>query len=241
MPTSAIAAGRAIGKARCRVGRSDVLAARRGSTFDAPQHCTWESWVVDATPPVTVSPATDDRFDDVAALLAPRRLDAPACWCLAYRVTSSENNRLRGEDRPARLRSFFGNEIAPGVIAYDNDEPVGWCAFGPRSEMGRLQRSKTIPQVDDRPVVSIVCFVVRADHRRQGVARTMLEAATDYLRAHGVRTLEAYPIDNDGRKISSAFAYVGTVPLFESCGFVKSVITSSATSGMPRWVMRKDL
>lgn len=196
---------------------------------------------MDATPPLRVAPATSDRFGDVAALLAPRRPDTPACWCLAYRVTSSEFNRLRGEERPARLRSFFDGQLAPGVIAYDNDEPVGWCAFGPRSEMGRLQRSKTIPQVDDRPVVSIVCFVVRADHRRQGVARAMLQAATDCLQAHRVHTVEAYPIDNDGRKISGAFAYVGTVPLFESCGFEKAMITSSTTSGMPRWVMRKDL
>lgn len=196
---------------------------------------------MEAKTTLTVVPATDDRFDDVAALLAPRRPDAPACWCLTYRLTSSEFSRLRGEDRPARLRSFFHAPLAPGVIAYDGAEPVGWCAFGPRNEMGRLQRSKTIPRLDDRPVVSIVCFVVRADHRRQGVARVMLEAAMDYLREQGVQTAEAYPIDNDGRKISSAFAYVGTVPLFESCGFAKAMITSSTTSGLHRWVMRKDL
>lgn len=192
-------------------------------------------------PTVTVAPATEDRFDDVAALLAPRRPDAPACWCLAYRISSQEFNRLRGDERPARLRSFFEAELAPGVIAYDDGDPVGWCAFGPRSQMGRLQRSKTIPHVDDRPVVSVVCFVVRADHRRRGVARTMLDAATNYLRAQGVETVEAYPIDNDGRKVSTAFAYVGTVPLFERSGFEKVMITSSTTSGMPRWIMRKDL
>ena len=69
----------------------------------------------------------------------------------------------------------------------------------------------------------------------------MLQAAVEYLRANGVQILEAYPIDNDGRKISGAFAYVGTVPLFESCGFDKAMITSATTSGMPRWVMRKVL
>ncbi len=194
-----------------------------------------------ASTSLTVAPATADRFDDVATLLAPRRPEVPACWCLTYRVTSSEFSRLRGEERPARLRSFFHASLAPGVIAYDAAQPVGWCAFGPRSEMGRLQRSKTIPRVDDLPVVSIVCFVVRADHRRQGVARTMLVAATDYLREQGVQTVEAYPIDNEGRKASAALAYVGTVPMFESCGFVKAVLTSSTSSGMRRWVMRKDL
>ena len=156
-----------------------------------------------------VAPATKDRFDHVAALLAPRRPGTPAFSCLTYRVTSSEFNRLRGEERPARLRSFFDAKLAPGVIAYDDGVPVGWCAFGPRSEMGRLQRSKTIPQIEDHPVVSIVCFVVCADHRRQGVARLMLEAATDYLATHNVQTVEQYPIVNDGRTISGSFAYVG--------------------------------
>lgn len=69
----------------------------------------------------------------------------------------------------------------------------------------------------------------------------MLEAATEYLEAHNVQTVEAYPIDNDGRKISGSFAYVGTVALFESCGFEKAKITLSSTSGMPRWVMRRNL
>ena len=62
---------------------------------------------VDVTLPLTFAPATVDRFDDVARLLAPRRPEAPACWCLSYRGTSSEFNRLRGAERPERLRSFF--------------------------------------------------------------------------------------------------------------------------------------
>jgi GNAT superfamily N-acetyltransferase len=133
---------------------------------------------------VEIHPATGERFPDLAQILAPRRKDAPACWCLTYRVTSSEFGSLKGEDRPNRLRALCEQENAPGVIAYVDGTPAGWCAFGPRTEMGRLQRSRTIPQIDDRPVWSIVCFVVRAPYRRQGLAHQLLQSA---LRTRGRR------------------------------------------------------
>jgi GNAT superfamily N-acetyltransferase len=188
-----------------------------------------------------IFPATADRFDDVARLLAPRQPDAPACWCLTYRVTSAEFNALRGKDRPNRLKEFFDQDVAPGVVAYVDDEPAGWCAFGPRTEMGRLQRSRTIQQVDDLPVWSVVCFVVAAKHRRRGIASQMLQGAVDYAQAQGVPALEAYPVDTNGARISGAFAYVGTVPLFESAGFVRVAETASRTGGLSRWIMRRDL
>jgi hypothetical protein len=43
---------------------------------------------------VEVLPATVDRFDDVAAVLAPKKHDAPVCWCLSYRVSNAEYKRL---------------------------------------------------------------------------------------------------------------------------------------------------
>jgi GNAT superfamily N-acetyltransferase len=156
-------------------------------------------------------------------------------------VTSSEFNALHGLERPARLRSFFYGDIAPGMLAYVADQPVGWCAFGPRAEMGRLQRSRTIQQVDDQPVWSIVCFVVRPQNRRQGIARGLLAAGVDYLASVGVGVLEGYPVDNDGRRLSSSFAYTGTVHLFESAGFERIAMTSATTGRMPRWIMRNDL
>jgi len=48
--------------------------------------------------------------------------------------------------------------------------------------MGRLQRSRTIPAVDDAPVWSIVCFLVRSGYRRRGVSRALLDAVVGYAR-----------------------------------------------------------
>ncbi len=192
-------------------------------------------------PHIEVHPATVDRFDDVAAVLAPRDPDAPACWCLSLRLPNAELRELAGAERPARLRRYAEEGTPPGVVAYVDGEPAGWCSVSPRERHHRLTHSRTIPTVDDVPVWSIVCLVVRPGHRRQGLGSRLLEGAIAYARERGAPALEAYPIDPGGERVSSAFAYVGTTGLFEAVGFERVVQTSSRSGGKPRWLMRLPL
>jgi len=187
---------------------------------------------------IDVHPATADRFGDVAAVLAPKKRDAPVCWCLTYRVSNAEYQRLRGRDRPARLRRFCDDGPPPGVVAYVDGIPAGWCSFGPRCSLPRLVHSRTIPVIDSLPVWSIVCFVVRAGHRRRGLTHHLLDGAVTFARQQGVPALEAYPVDPGGGRISPTLAYVGTTSLFERAGFHRVVVTQSRSGGAPRWLMR---
>jgi GNAT superfamily N-acetyltransferase len=190
---------------------------------------------------IEVHPASGDRFDDLSSILAPKRPDAPACWCLTYRLTSSEFNSLRGQERPDRLRRLCEQDIAPGVIAYVDGEPAGWCAMGPREEMGRLRRSRTIQRLDDLPVWSIVCFVVKVGYRKQGLSLHLLQGAIDYAASLDVGMLEAYPIETDGQRVGSTFAFVGTTNLFASAGFTSVQETTARSGGKPRWIMRRPV
>ncbi|WP_026552664.1 GNAT family N-acetyltransferase [Arthrobacter sp. H20] len=190
---------------------------------------------------IEVHPATADRFDDVSSLLRPRREDAPSCWCLAYRLSSGELNSLTAAQRPERVRELCGGDLSPGVIAYRNSEPLGWCGMGPRAGMERLVRSRTIPAIDERPVWSIVCFVVKTGHRRQGVGHALLAGAIDYARAKGSPALEAYPVDPGGSRINPTLAFVGTSSMFENAGFRRIRETDSRSGGLPRWLMRMEL
>jgi GNAT superfamily N-acetyltransferase len=190
---------------------------------------------------IAVRPATLERFDDVAAILGPRRENAKACWCLYYRLSSSTFNAIQGPERPAYVRRLCSREPAPGMVAYIADQPVGWCALGPRSDMGRLERSRTIPRVDERPAWSVVCFVVRAGHRRRGVARALLDGAIAYATECHAELLEGYPVETGGERISAAFAYVGTTRMFEAAGFERVQMTASRTARRPRWLMRREL
>ena len=190
---------------------------------------------------IEVLPATTNRFADVALLLGPGDPAAPACWCLYFRLTSSEFNQVKGAARSAHLEGLCAREVSPGMVGYLDGIPVGWCALGPRSEFGRLERSRTIPKVDDRPVWSVVCFVVRPGYRRRGVAGALLEGAVAYARRQGAVAIEGYPVDTGGTRISSAFAYVGSTTMFERAGFERVVGTAARSGGMPRWVMRREL
>ena len=190
---------------------------------------------------VEVHPATPDRFDDVAAILAPKNPDAPACWCLSYRLPNREFSALAGPERPARLRRFAEDGVPPGVLAYVDGEPAGWCSVSPRSSYHRLVHSRTIPVVDDTAVWSVICLVIRPAFRGRGLSGALLEGAVGFARSHGAPMLEAYPIDPDGGRVSSAFAYVGTTTLFERAGFERVVPTASTSGSKARWLMRLDL
>jgi GNAT superfamily N-acetyltransferase len=193
---------------------------------------------------ITVVPAAPEHWPDIEELFA-----RTPCWCQYWRQSAGEygrisQGRLREHalaERKDALRGQLGRPAPPAVIAYVDGRLVGWCGLGPRSSMERLVRSRTIPAVDERPVWSIVCFLVRVGYRRRGVARALLRGAIDCARAHGAPALEAYPVDPAGRRIDVAFAYVGTLAMFEREGFRRVLETAARSAGLPRWLMRLEL
>lgn len=187
-----------------------------------------------------VVPATAERFEDLARLLAPSRPGAPACWCLSCRVDSHERGVLKTESqRRERMRGLTEEAIAPGMLAYVGGEPAGWVNFGPREAIGRLQRSRTITPIDDVPVWSVLCFVVAAGYRRRGLMRELLRGASAYSREHGAPAIEGYPVDTAGDRLSGTLLFVGVASAFAAEGFELIGTTSATSAGRPRVVMRK--
>lgn len=127
------------------------------------------------------------------------------------------------------------------MLAYVAGEPVGWLGFGVRTALPRLQRSRTIPKVDDQPVWAILCFNIRAGYRRRGVASALLDGVIDYARRWGAPGLEAYPVDPDGGRVNTSFGYVGLTPMFERRGFRRVTETAARSDRRVRWLMRLDL
>ena len=188
---------------------------------------------------IEVRPATE--FEDVAALLGPKRPDADVCWCLSYRLRSSKENReLVGPARGERVRELVQEDPPPGVLAYDGDEAVGWAAVHPRSDTS-FATNRKIPHVDDLDVWSVWCIRVRPGHRKKGISHHLLAGAVEFARANGAAAIEGYPLDNEGARIDPTMAYVATVALFEQAGFVRAADTTSVLNGFPRVIMRLDL
>ena len=169
-----------------------------------------------------IVPLTRERLPDLATLFGEGG-DPKWCWCAFFRVRNVDFQRATRETNRKVLERAVDETAAdgrsPGLIAYRDGDPIGWVSVGPRDDYERLQHSKVLAPIDDRPVWSIVCFVVSRRARNQGVARALLDAAVDYARGHGATLLEAYPVETDGRRVAAADAYKGTVGMFERAGF----------------------
>ncbi|GGF36931.1 N-acetyltransferase [Williamsia phyllosphaerae] len=194
-------------------------------------HCvpmTWET-----------HPVTPDRFDDFADVINPNRR-ATHCWCLSHRIQPAEIEELGDGSREQAMRRLTEREHPPGVVTYRDGVPVGWCNIGPRSEIPRLVKSRLIRAVDDVPVWSIICVVVRSGHRRQGVTGRLIEGAVEFAASHGAPAVETYPVDPPGR-MDLTMAFVGTRSMFENVGFEVVGQTDAVASKMPRLIMRRQL
>ena len=186
---------------------------------------------------IRVVPAGE--FDDVRAMVGPKRPDANVCWCLSYRLPSKENVALTGTARGDRVRALMA-EGAPGVLAYDGDEVVGWAAVHPRADTS-FATNRRITHVDDLDVWSVWCIRVRPGHRGKGISHALLDGAVDFAKKSGAPAIDGYPVDNRGEKVDLTMAYVGTRRLFEKAGFRKAADTDSVAGGFPRVLMRLDL
>jgi GNAT superfamily N-acetyltransferase len=169
-----------------------------------------------------IKPLTPARLPALAALFEQGG-DPKWCWCAYFRVrgmnwanSTPEGNR---DFLEATVRRGANVGRAPGLVAFIDGEAVGWVALAPREEYERLEHSTVLARVDERPVWSIVCFVVGRRSRGQGVAEALLAAAVDYAREHGATLLEAYPVDTDGQRVASANVFHGTLSMFERSGF----------------------
>jgi len=172
---------------------------------------------------LTLQPLTPERWPDLEALFAARGCaQARQCWCMYYRETGSASE-LGGAKRAATHRAGLKSLVddggrPPGLIGYRGGEPVGWVALGPREDFAKLARSPVMKPVDDLPVWSVICFVVPAEHRGQGVARALLVGAKAWARRQGATLLEGYPVDKAGRAGDDTM-WFGTRSMFEQAGF----------------------
>lgn len=174
---------------------------------------------------VVVRPLTPARWPDLEALFKARGCSmARGCWCMAYRhsgrvavpagQTPAEFNRqgLRGLVETGRP--------PPGLLAYRGRQPVGWVSLGPREQFARLAESPVMAPVDDRPVWSIICFVVPPAFRHQGVAHALLQGAIAFAARRRVHLLEAYPVDK-ARRGADAWMWFGAKSMYDKAGFTE--------------------
>jgi GNAT superfamily N-acetyltransferase len=201
---------------------------------------------VTATPPaLLVVPANQASWEDLQTVYGTRGI-ASRCQCQRYKLRPREAfASFAVEERAHRLReqTDCGNRRArttSGLVAYLDEEPVGWCAVEPRPAYSGLVRNNRVPWVGraedktDDSVWAVTCLFTRAGFRKRGVGRALVRAATDFARDRGARAVEGYPMTTTANALVEEL-HVGTVGMFADAGYVE---TSRPT--LRRAVMRVD-
>lgn len=184
---------------------------------------------------IAVHPATAERFDDFTAVMTPKG-GSGGCWCMLWRLHAKGFAAGKGNGHRDAMRRVFESGTAPGVLAYLDGVPVGWCSVAPRSAFPRLETSRILKPVDDAEVWSVSCLLVAKGARRQGVSVALLEGAAGFVGAQGGSIVEGYPVEPEVESYPAVYAWTGTAAAFRRAGFVE-VARRSAT----RPIMRREL
>lgn len=171
---------------------------------------------------LTVRPLRSDIWDDFETVMGTNG-GARGCWCMHWRLSMDEWMEGKGDGNKAAMRKLAKRKNPPGVVAYLGDEPVAWCGYGDRSDFPRMQRSALLKPIDDEPVISLTCLLIKKGHRGDGLATELIAAVCDYLgETSETRTVEAYPVEPvEGRRAGPDSAMTGIASAFVAAGFTE--------------------
>jgi ribosomal protein S18 acetylase RimI-like enzyme len=172
---------------------------------------------------LAIRPLTPSRWPDLETIFMAKGCSvARGCWCMYYRCSGRRapppGGTTRAQANRLDLKALVDAGEFTGLIAYRGRTPVGWVSLGPREVYAKLRRSSVMKPVDEEPVWSIICFVVPAEYRGQGVARALLDGAITFAKRRKVKLLEAYPVDKRGRS-SDDNLWFGAKSMFDAAGF----------------------
>lgn len=151
-----------------------------------------------------------------------------------WRLSRAQFNKQKGEGNRKAMKKIVDSGEVPGILAYSDGLPVGWCAVAPRERFILLENSRILKRVDDKPVWSVVCFFVAKPFRKDGISLKLLKAAIEFAKKKGAKILEGYPVEPKKKKVPDLFVYHGLASAFRKAGFAE-VLRRSETRPIMRY------
>jgi GNAT superfamily N-acetyltransferase len=167
---------------------------------------------------LTFKPLTDTEWLDFLTLFEEHG-PQQGCWCMYWRLKRAECQRQFGEGNKLAFKKIIDSGKVPGILAYLDGQPVGWCSIAPREEFSVLDRSPTLKRIDDLPVWALVCFFVARAYRRRGMTGLLIQAGIEYAKGRGAKIIEAYPLRTEITKYLPYERFMGIESTFERAGF----------------------
>ena len=164
------------------------------------------------------------------------------CWCMYYRLNKSEFREGKVEDGNKNAMKELVWENKPvGILGFYDGQAIAWCAFAPREDFMKLEKSRVHKRIDDRMVWSIPCFFIDKKFRKQGVSVALLEGVIKYARENGIKIIEAYPTIPTQEKLPDSFAWIGLYTSFERAGFEIADRTSKNRPMVRYYIEKRDM
>jgi GNAT superfamily N-acetyltransferase len=169
-------------------------------------------------PGLEIQPLIWARWQDFEKLFGPRGA-CGGCWCMYWKYPRKDFQNNRGDGNRSLQTAFVETGGIPGLLAYVEGLPVGWCAIEPRENFPTLERSPILQPVDDSKVWSITCFFVDRKFRLKGLSTALLLAAVQYAAENDARIVEGYPTDQQDKQMPAPFVYTGLAKSFFASRF----------------------
>ena len=176
--------------------------------------------MVSAESGLSFEPVTNSNWDKMQDLFGDKGAYG-GCWCTYWRLPRSRFSSCSSSERKEMMKEIIDSGRVPGILAYKNGIPVGWCSIASKSEFVLLENSRTLKRVDDKQVWSVVCFYIHRKERRKGIMSGLLRTAIEYAKTQGAEIVEGYPIDPMGEGYPDPYAYTGFYNAFVELGFME--------------------
>lgn len=164
-------------------------------------------------------PLTKDNWNKFVELFGVKGA-CGNCWCMFYRLKKADyiEGKINDGNKNA-MKQLVWNNQPTGLLGFYKDIPIAWCAFAPREDFVKLEKSRIHKRIDDKPVWSVPCTFIAKDFRRHGVSVALLKGLIKYAKENGIKIIEAYPTIPTQWKLPDAFAWIGLYKSFERAGF----------------------
>ena len=187
---------------------------------------------------LTIEPVTQKNWNKFVKLFGERGA-CGNCWCMYYRLGNTEFQEGKIDDGNKRaIKELIWNDKPVGLIGLLDGQPVAWCAFAPREDFVKLERSRVHKRIDNKVVWSIPCFFIDKHYRRSGISVLLLTGAIKYARENGIKIIEAYPAIPTKKTLPDSFAWIGLYKSFERAGF-EIVDRTSKNRPMVRYYLER--
>jgi hypothetical protein len=164
-----------------------------------------------------VNALATDTWDAYARMMERHNGVFGGCWCTYFHTMHSEKTFSAQSNRELKQR-LVSEGRAHAAVVFDGEEAIAWCQYGSPAELPNIYHRKQYDAESDAlPDYRITCMFVDKRYRREGVLSVALTGALDLIAEAGGGVVEAYPHDNEGKKVS--VLYNGTRSLFERAGF----------------------